>query len=54
MGGFVIRKIKQAELNALQAKLKKSNILKRECENNIKRITEIFEEVAKGEIKVIG
>jgi len=49
----VIRKIKQAELNALQAKLKKSNILKRECENNIKRITEIFEEVAKGEIKVV-
>jgi len=50
----MIRKIKQAELNALQAKLKKSNILKRECENNIKRITELFEEVRRGDIKVVG
>ena len=49
----MIRKIKQAELNALQAKLKKSNILKRECENNIKRITKLFEEVASGDIKVV-
>ena len=50
----MIRKIKQAELNALQAKLRKSNELKRECENNIKRITKLFEEVAIGDIKVIG
>ena len=49
----MIRKIKQAELNALQAKLRKSNELKRECENNIKRIKEIFEEVAKGDIKLV-
>ena len=48
----MIRKIKQAELNALQVKLRKSNELKRECENNINRIKKLFEEVAKGEIKV--
>ena len=50
----MIRKIKQAELNALQAKLRKSNELKRECENTIKQIRRLFDEVRKGDIKVIG